>query len=80
VAAADLNGDGWPDLIVANGTPRKISALANLGSRNFGAPQSQLVDASPIALAVGDFNGNGRPDTAVVCAGEGDYVVVLDNL
>jgi hypothetical protein len=29
---------------------------------------------------VGDFNGNGRPDTAVVCAGEGDYVVVLDNL
>jgi hypothetical protein len=70
VATADLNGDGRPDLAVANadsGSFQKstVSVLLNQGGGTFGAAVGYAVGLDPQAVVAGDFNGDGRPDLAV---------------
>jgi hypothetical protein len=69
MAVADVNGDGLADLIVANLESDNISVL--LGSRGGGfspAPGSPIAEGDayqPVAVAVGDFNGDGKPDLVI---------------
>jgi len=63
VAAADVNGDGIPDLIAQS--PAGTSILLGEGNVTFGAPQlvtTGAVTASSIVSA--DFNGDGVSDLA----------------
>ncbi|MCX6783163.1 MAG: VCBS repeat-containing protein, partial [Candidatus Levybacteria bacterium] len=64
LAIGDLNGDGKPDLAVAN-SYGSISVLINNGNGTFAA----RVDYSTIQysenIAIGDLNGDGKPDIAV---------------
>jgi hypothetical protein len=67
VATADFNMDGHLDLATANFDSDDITVLLGNGSGGFTpAPDSPLAssDGSEPA-AVGDFNGDGRPDLAV---------------
>jgi hypothetical protein len=75
VAAGDLNGDGRPDLVVANLRSSTVSVFLNTGNGTF-MPQV-MYDAgdAPYAVAVGDFDGDGHPDLAV--ANRGDNTVSL---
>jgi FG-GAP-like repeat/Abnormal spindle-like microcephaly-assoc'd, ASPM-SPD-2-Hydin len=59
--AADLNGDGKPDLAVS--TSNGISVLLGDGNGSFQRYKAILPGYS--LLAVGDFNGDGNPDLAV---------------
>jgi hypothetical protein len=64
VAAADLNGDGNPDLAVANSYDA-VSVLLNQGDGTF-APQVMYTSGlGPRWVAAGDLNGDGTPDLAV---------------
>jgi hypothetical protein len=70
VAVADLNGDGIPDLIVANGErsgfgDSRVSILLGNGDGTFQASQAYGAGGSPYSVAVGDFNGDGYPDLAL---------------
>jgi hypothetical protein len=84
VAVGDFNGDGKQDLAVANqgdyyGNGQGVSVLLGNGNGTFQAPLAFGIDTHPTAVAVGDFNGDGKPDLAVasssgvsVLLGKGD--------
>ena len=67
IAVADFNGDGAPDLAVANlyDSPGTVSVLLGNGDGTFQSALSFNAGSYTAAVAVGDFNGDGRPDLAV---------------
>ncbi len=73
VAIADLNGDGRPDLIVADPivpggftAPGKVWVLMNTGGFTFAPPVAySLAGVTPKGVVAADLNHDGRPDLAV---------------
>ena len=73
-AAADLNGDGYDDLVVAhqcNGTHSDVTAYVYYGGPDGLSERHKIELPAPDArgVAIGDFNGDGLPDIAFVSAG-----------
>jgi hypothetical protein len=68
LAAADLNHDSRPDLIVADSEDGMVTILLNDGGGRFHpAPGSPFPSGpQPNDFAVADFNQDGHPDLAVV--------------
>jgi predicted NUDIX family NTP pyrophosphohydrolase len=79
VAVGDFNGDGIPDLAVANEGSGNVSVLLGNGDGSFQAPQNFAAGTYPRSVAVGDFNGDGIPDLAVANEGSDDVSVLLGN-
>ena len=64
VAIGDLNGDGKPDLVIANYEAITISVLLNSGDGSFEAKRDYRTTSSPAAVAIADLNRDGAPDLA----------------
>jgi hypothetical protein len=78
VAVADLNGDGIPDIVVANRDSNTVSVLLGKGDGTIASGQTFALGSSPTAVVVADFNGDGAPDLALA-DGYGSAVRVLLN-
>ncbi len=67
MAVADFNGDGHLDLAASanNGFAEFTVLLGRGGSERFEPPMTYAAGGSPRRIAVGDFNGDSRPDLAV---------------
>ena len=74
LAAADLNGDGKPDLVVTDYggdpeiSPRPAGAVyvfLNDGHGSFQTPVTVTAGAYPSVVSVGDLNGDGKADLVV---------------
>lgn len=86
-ALADVNGDGKPDVVVAHYSGHAtdpssdaVSVLLNVaGKDGRRLAQATRYDAGhlPIAVAVGDINGDKHPDIAVANMGGGGVTVLL---
>jgi Ca2+-binding RTX toxin-like protein len=61
----EFNGDGGPDLAVADPFSGNVLVLLGSAGANFTAPATVASGADPVSVAVGDFNGDGDPDLAV---------------
>ena len=79
VAIGDLNGDGKPDLVVANYNSNTISVLLGNGDGTFGAKRDFGTGANPERLSLGDLNGDGKLDVAVANWGSNTVSVLLGN-
>src|SRR5262245_21904132 len=62
VAVGDFNGDGKPDLAVANLSSDNVSLLLGDGAGGFSGPTNFGAGSLPDSVAVGDFNRDGKPD------------------
>ena len=68
VAAANFTNSGNLDLAVANYLTSEVSILLGKGDGTFQKAKRFSV-STPIGIAVGDFNGDGKTDLAIVEAG-----------
>ncbi len=78
VMIADVNKDGKPDLIVANGGSQNLSVYLGDGKGGFVQAKSSPFPAgqNPSDIALGDFNGDGKIDVAIANHGV-KFVTVL---
>jgi hypothetical protein len=74
VAIGDLNGDGKPDLAVAawggsgvtSGNLNTVAILLGNGDGSFQSPKFYQSANNPFAIAVGDFNKDGKLDVVLM--------------
>ncbi len=83
LVAGDFNSDGRVDLAVADAycstscpSYGYASVLLGNGNGTFQPQKAYVVGSQPVAIATGDFNGDGRPDI-VTANFHGDSVSVL---
>lgn len=81
---ADVDGDGQLDLLVADGAGSSISVLRNtsnaggLDTCSFSDPVAFATGRLPRSIAIGDLNGDARPDLAVANYGDGNISVLVN--
>ncbi|MCR8558147.1 VCBS repeat-containing protein [Mucilaginibacter sp. BJC16-A38] len=80
---ADVDDDNAPDVIVINATGSSLSVLSNRATGSSITSSSFVktdfaTNSNPTALAVGDFNGDGKPDLAVVYQGQNVVSILLN--
>src|SRR5437867_2555895 len=79
VAVGDVNGDGRPDLAVANSGGNTVSVLLGNGDGTFQSALTFTAGSYPDSVAVGDVNGDGRPDLATANYNSNDVSVLINN-
>jgi hypothetical protein len=65
IAEGDFTNNGRTDLITANGTANSISLFLANADGTYQPPRTVAVAGGPNAIAVGDFDGDGKLDVAV---------------
>lgn len=82
LAVSDLDGDGRLDIVAANGNQNNVLLFRNLstgpGQMAFASRVDLPTGTFPYAVAIKDFNGDGKPDIAAVNS-TGNTVSILKN-
>ena len=79
VAIGDLDGDGKPDLAVANSGSASVSVFRNTsssGTVSFASKVDFTTGTSPFSIAIGDLDGDGKSDLAVANSGSASVSVL----
>jgi hypothetical protein len=77
IAAGDLNGDKFPDLVVTQGIVESVAVLLNDGSGKFRAPVSySVVGSGATKVKIADLRNAGKEDLVVASLSEGMVVLL----
>jgi hypothetical protein len=86
IVSADFNGDGIPDLAVTNVinngatfSPNTVTILLGNGDGTFTVKSTMPAGSNPLAITVGDFNGDGKADLAIVDQASNSVTILLGN-
>lgn len=84
IASGDFNGDGIPDIVVGNSdsgasTPSSIVILLGNGDGTFKSPVATVAGNRISAMAVADFNNDGKQDIVIANSGWNDIALLLGN-
>lgn len=90
IAIGDLNADEKPELVVANLNGSSVSVFENKGTSSgidatsFTTKVDLSAPTGPGSVAIGDLNGDGKPDLAFTSSGNGNIqgttVAVIRNM
>lgn len=75
---ADFNGDGWPDLAVANSGTNFLTVSTNDQRGGFVVRDMPVVGDSPVNVLAGEVNDDNRPDL-IVARGDGTLVLLTND-
>ncbi len=82
VASGDIDGDSKQDIIVGNYTGNNVSVFRNMGvtggvgSGSLAARADLPTSTYPAGLSIGDLDGDGKPDIAVVNGGASSFSIL----
>jgi len=83
LAVADFNGDGYPDIVVADAgsstSPGGVIVLLNNQDGTFGSPIPTSAGLNPNFVAAADFNNDLKQDVVVTNQVGGTVTVLLGN-
>jgi hypothetical protein len=77
LAVGDFNGDGIPDLAVANAGSSNVTILLGNGDGTFTAAASPAADTGSTSVASADFNGDGKEDLVVANSQDNSATALL---
>lgn len=81
IAAEDMNGSGFPDLIAIAQVQNRLNISFNDGAGNFAQPQVSVLLSNtsfdiPVAMAIHDFDQDGDLDIAVITESDSTLRIV----
>lgn len=77
IAIADVNADGWRDVLVVIGSDDLVAVYLSLGGMRFAPPASYPIETQTETMSLGDVDADGAKD--IVVASDQRYVQVLLN-
>lgn len=81
IAVADLDGDGYADVVVANNRSSDVSVLRGDGAGGLVPARTFMADQEPLAVSVANFPNDGLPSVVVSNRGsQGPNVAVLRSM
>lgn len=78
LAVADLDSDGWLDVVTANKDSNNASVLANNGGGALALVTTLSAGLAPEAVAAADWSGDGKPDVAITNRDSGSVSVYVN--
>lgn len=82
VAIGDLDGDGKPDLVISNLSSNSVSVFKNISAAGTLTPASFATkvdfatNSAPRCVAIGDLDGDGKPDIATANNGSASLSIL----
>ena len=77
--AADVDGNGIPDILSANYSSNIVSVSLGNGDGSFQSPVSYSTGTTPLSLAIADFNADGIPDLVASNNASNNVSIMLGN-
>ena len=79
VAQGDLNGDGIPDVVVANRIDDTVSVYLGIGDGTFSPPTTDAIGQRVWRVTVADVNADGKLDILTANKGDNTISILLGN-